>query len=80
MSANAGNVARGLKAAVSNPNNSEEAKERAQQRLNDMEASGEVGSTEAHMAQVKQGHKANLNNPNTSEESKQHSKQVVDQE
>ncbi|GJE86028.1 conidiation protein 6 [Phanerochaete sordida] len=80
MSANVGNVARGLKAAVSNPKNSEEAKDRAQQRLDEMESSGEAHSEDAKMAQVKQGHKANLNNPNTSEESKQHSKQVLDQE
>jgi hypothetical protein len=44
-------------AAISNPNNSEEAKERAQDRLQEMEQSGELDSSEAHAAQVERGHK-----------------------
>ncbi|KAH9937594.1 uncharacterized protein B0H18DRAFT_1113410 [Fomitopsis serialis] len=75
--ANPGNVARGLKAAVSNPNSSEEAKERAQARLEEMEQSGEANSAEAHNAQVRQGHKAATNNPNVSEGAKQQSAQAV---
>ncbi|KAH9835649.1 uncharacterized protein C8Q71DRAFT_908085 [Rhodofomes roseus] len=75
--ANPGNVARGLKAAVSNPNNSEEAKERAQARLDEMEQSGEAYGTEAHNAQVRQGHKAATNNPNVSDEVKQRSAQAI---
>jgi len=75
---NPGNVARGLKAAISNPNNSDESKQNAQDRLEKLEASGEINSQEAHDGQVERGHKANLTNNNTSEESKEHSKDVLD--
>ncbi|KAI0374270.1 hypothetical protein BV20DRAFT_961388 [Pilatotrama ljubarskyi] len=44
-------------AAISNPNNSEEAKERAQERLQQMEQSGELNSREAHEDNVAIGHK-----------------------
>ena len=47
-------------ATISNPNTSEEAKERAKERLQEMEDSGELGSREAHEAQVKTGHKVRL--------------------
>lgn len=43
-------------AAISNDNNSEEVKERARDRLEQMAADGELGE-EAHQAQVKTGHK-----------------------
>ena len=43
--------------AISNPNNSEEAKQRAQDRLSQMEQSGEANSAEAHAGQVERGHK-----------------------
>ncbi|PCH33554.1 hypothetical protein WOLCODRAFT_147645 [Wolfiporia cocos MD-104 SS10] len=76
--ANPGNVARGLKAAISNPNNSEEAKQNAQGRLNDMDSRGELDSAEAHAGQVERGHKAAISNPNVSEEAKAHSKSLVD--
>ncbi|KAH9922690.1 hypothetical protein B0H21DRAFT_163896 [Amylocystis lapponica] len=78
-SSNVGNVARGLKAAISNPNNSEEAKERASQRLEGMRASGELDTQEAHDANVAIGHKAALSNPNISEEAKEHSAHVLDE-
>ncbi|KAI0932319.1 hypothetical protein AcW2_000986 [Taiwanofungus camphoratus] len=71
--ANPGNVARGLKAAISNPNNSEEAKGRASERLQEMQETGELDSTEAHDANVAIGHKAALTNPNISEGAKEHS-------
>ncbi|OSX67660.1 hypothetical protein POSPLADRAFT_1051786 [Postia placenta MAD-698-R-SB12] len=76
--ANPGNVARGLKGAISNPNNSEEAKQRAQDRFNDMEARGEVDSAEAHAGQVERGHKAAISNPRNSAEAKQDSQQVLE--
>ncbi|RPD82661.1 hypothetical protein L226DRAFT_607753 [Lentinus tigrinus ALCF2SS1-7] len=76
--ANPGNVARGLKAAVSNPNNSEETRADAQRRLDEMIDSGDATSTQAHNAQVKQGHKANINNPNTSEEAKERSRRAIE--
>ncbi|KAH9898503.1 Conidiation protein 6-domain-containing protein [Cubamyces lactineus] len=75
---NPGNVARGLKAAISNPNNSEEAKERAAERLRQMEANGELNSSEAHEDNVAIGHKAAMRNPNVSQEAKEHSAQVLD--
>ncbi|RPD63045.1 hypothetical protein L227DRAFT_608960 [Lentinus tigrinus ALCF2SS1-6] len=70
--ANPGNVARGLKAAVSNPNNSEETRADAQRRLDEMIDSGDATSTQAHNAQ------ANINNPNTSEEAKERSRQAIE--
>ncbi|KAI0079603.1 hypothetical protein K474DRAFT_1658962 [Panus rudis PR-1116 ss-1] len=76
---NPGNQARGFKAAISNPNNSEEAKEHAQQALNELEESGAINSAEARNGQVERGHKANLSNPNTSEDSKEHSKKVLNE-
>ncbi|KAI0757101.1 hypothetical protein C8Q80DRAFT_1131982 [Daedaleopsis nitida] len=76
---NPGNVARGLKAAMNNPNNSEETRADAERRLNEMEQSGEANSKDAHNAQVTQGHKANLSNPNTSEESKEKSQRAIDE-
>ncbi|KAI8986918.1 hypothetical protein BD414DRAFT_487464 [Trametes punicea] len=76
---NPGNVARGLKAAISNPNNSEEAKERAQERLRQMEESGELDSREAHEDNVAIGHKATLSNPYMSEEAKERSAQALDE-
>ncbi|KAJ3534394.1 hypothetical protein NM688_g7144 [Phlebia brevispora] len=74
---NPGNVARGLKAAISNPNNSEEARERAQERLDEMNSRGQLGQ-QAHEAQIRTGHKAAINNPNVSLEAKQHSREVVE--
>ncbi|KZT74717.1 conidiation-specific protein 6 [Daedalea quercina L-15889] len=71
-------VARGLKAAISNPNVSDEAKERAAERLESMQETGELESREAHEANVAIGHKAALSNPNVSEEAKEHSADVLD--
>ncbi|CDO72336.1 hypothetical protein BN946_scf184977.g33 [Trametes cinnabarina] len=76
--ANPGNVARGLKGTLSNANNSEEAKERAAERLQQMEESGEIDSPEAHAGQVERGHKAAISNPKNSDEAKQHSKKVLE--
>ncbi|EED78431.1 predicted protein [Postia placenta Mad-698-R] len=73
-----GNVARGLKAAISNPNNSEEAKERASERLQELQDAGHLDSREAHDANVAIGHKAAISNPNISEEAKEHSAQVLE--
>jgi len=77
MSANPGNVARGLKAAISNPNNSVEAKARAQERLDQLRASGALDTREARNAQVATGHKAAMANPNVSAEAKLRSEQVL---
>merc|ERR1711879_174038 len=77
MPGNPGNVARGLKAAVSNQNNSEETRADAQRRLDEMIDSGEANSSEAHAGQVARGHKAAMSNNNNSEEAKQHSQQIL---
>ncbi|KAL0948989.1 hypothetical protein HGRIS_009088 [Hohenbuehelia grisea] len=77
---NAGNVIGGYKATLSNPNSSEEAKEHAQQKVDDLtEEFGDTGSSDAgkNKGNVIGGHKANLKNPNTSEEAKDHSRQVL---
>ncbi|KAF9003379.1 Conidiation protein 6-domain-containing protein [Cyathus striatus] len=82
----AGNVARGLKAAAHNPRVSDEAKQNVQQRLQEMgestESSGqksqqpsEIGGKDA--SNVLRGHKAAMHNPNVSEEAKEHSEQVL---
>ncbi|THH02854.1 hypothetical protein EW026_g59 [Hermanssonia centrifuga] len=79
MSANPGNVAGGLKATISNPHTSEEAKERANERLQDMEESGELDHKEAHDAHVARGRKAALHNPNVSLEAKERSKKALEE-
>ncbi|OCH96502.1 hypothetical protein OBBRIDRAFT_829927 [Obba rivulosa] len=76
---NPGNVARGLKGAISNPNNSEEAKERARNQLDEMDARGEVDSAEARAGQVARGHKAAISNLNNSEDAKQRSQNVLEE-
>ncbi|KAI0818463.1 Conidiation protein 6-domain-containing protein [Trametes gibbosa] len=86
-------VAAGLKAAIHNPNVSEEAKERAQERLETMGAAAEttasplgggtvypVGATDetGHEAnRVIGGYKAALHNPRTSDEAKQHAREIL---
>ncbi|KAI0633897.1 Conidiation protein 6-domain-containing protein [Trametes polyzona] len=86
-------VAAGLKAAIHNPNVSEEAKERAQERLEHMGTSVEttsasrgngnypVGSTDEtghETNRVLGGYKATLHNPRTSDEAKQHAREILD--
>ncbi|RPD63043.1 hypothetical protein L227DRAFT_572896 [Lentinus tigrinus ALCF2SS1-6] len=75
---NVGNIARGLKASITNPNVSEEVKERNQERLQEMERSGELDSSEAHEDNVAIGHKAALKNPNISEGAKEHSAEILE--
>ncbi|KAG2153665.1 Conidiation protein 6-domain-containing protein [Suillus bovinus] len=77
-------VVAGLKAAVHNPNVSEEAKENAMKRLEEM---GQVSRTHhanadkgysAHEKHVLRGYKAATSNPNVSEEAKQHAREVLE--
>ncbi|KZT30335.1 hypothetical protein NEOLEDRAFT_1125844 [Neolentinus lepideus HHB14362 ss-1] len=86
MSNHLGNVARGHRAAINNPNVSEEAKGHSRQVLSEIEKSGEVdddstrsSTATGHEGNVARGHKANLSNPNTSEESKERSEQVLEE-
>ncbi|KAH9912770.1 Conidiation protein 6-domain-containing protein [Epithele typhae] len=80
-------VAAGLKAAIHNPNVSEEAKERAQERLETMGAAhvhpsshpvGTVDTTGHEANRVIGGYKAALHNPHTSEEAKRHAKEILE--
>ncbi|KZT06870.1 uncharacterized protein LAESUDRAFT_759040 [Laetiporus sulphureus 93-53] len=71
------NIARGLKAAISNPHNSEEAKEHASERLQEVQESGDFSLSEAHEANVATGHKAALSNPNVSDDAKKYSAKVL---
>ncbi|EIW62441.1 uncharacterized protein TRAVEDRAFT_33922 [Trametes versicolor FP-101664 SS1] len=84
-------VAAGLKAAIHNPNVSEEAKERAQERLETMGTSVEttsrapggsypVGSTDEaghETNRVLGGYKATLHNPRASDEAKEHAREIL---
>ncbi|KAF7768083.1 hypothetical protein Agabi119p4_7326 [Agaricus bisporus var. burnettii] len=81
-------VAAGLKATMHNPRTSDEAKESAQERLEEMGAdvpSGGTQQTEASKetsdisGNVLRGHKATLSNPRTSERAKEHSEQVLEE-
>ncbi|KAF4574405.1 hypothetical protein EYR36_005740 [Pleurotus pulmonarius] len=87
---NPNNVRGGYKAAINNPNNSEEIKDQARKDLesldNDLEeagvsTSGTKGNSESaegkNMGNFLGGHKANLKNPNTSDEAKEHSEQIL---
>ncbi|KIK79559.1 hypothetical protein PAXRUDRAFT_16276 [Paxillus rubicundulus Ve08.2h10] len=71
-------VAAGLKAAIHNPNVSEEAKEHAKEKLKEL--AQEVGSTHETSREnprVLGGYKATLSNPNTSEQAKHHAEEVL---
>ncbi|OJT10671.1 Conidiation-specific protein 6 [Trametes pubescens] len=83
-------VAAGLKAAIHNPNVSEEAKDRAQERLETMGTSVEttsrapgshpVGSTDEtghETNRVLGGYKATLHNPRASDEAKEHAREIL---
>ncbi|KAI0769573.1 Conidiation protein 6-domain-containing protein [Trametes elegans] len=86
-------VAAGLKAAIHNPNVSEQAKERVQERLQQFGTSAEetpsergAGGYPAHSTdavghetnRVLGGYKATLHNPRTSEEAKQHAREILE--
>ncbi|RPD54192.1 hypothetical protein L226DRAFT_546393 [Lentinus tigrinus ALCF2SS1-7] len=79
-------VAAGLKAAIHNPNVSDEARERAQERLehssDTSKATGHsTGATDQSGHEVNRvlgGYKATLHNPNTSAEAKQHAREMLD--
>ncbi|KAI0325106.1 hypothetical protein GY45DRAFT_287550 [Cubamyces sp. BRFM 1775] len=85
-------VAGGFKATLHNPKVSEEAKERAAARLDEMGVDADKSSsfggspssaTKAdtlstqHLNQVAGGYKAAISNPHTSEEAKQHAREIL---
>ncbi|PSR72176.1 hypothetical protein PHLCEN_2v11968 [Hermanssonia centrifuga] len=74
-------VAAGLKAAIHNPNVSEEAKERAEDRLEQMGAGtgrSRSGSTEQETNRQLGGYKATLANEQTSPEAKAHAREILE--
>ncbi|KAI0744853.1 hypothetical protein C8Q76DRAFT_764358 [Earliella scabrosa] len=83
-------VAAGLKAAIHNPNVSDEARERAQDRLENMSGFTETGdqsfatgTTDPNGHEVNRvlgGYKAALHNPNVGAEAKQRARDVLDGE
>ncbi|KAF8896595.1 hypothetical protein BD779DRAFT_1668356 [Infundibulicybe gibba] len=73
-------VAAGLKAAIHNPNVSEEAKDRAAQRLEEMDvptADPQPTAVPPENKHVLAGYKATLHNENTSEEAKAHAREIL---
>ncbi|KAF8626856.1 hypothetical protein AX15_004676 [Amanita polypyramis BW_CC] len=86
-SKNPNRVAGGYKATMANPNTSDEAKQSARERLEEMEPELESHHKRVAVEDVSGkntgnvigGHKANLNNPNTSQEAKEHSRQILEQ-
>jgi len=69
-------VAAGLKATIHNPNTSEEAKDRAAQRLETM---GETPAQETHLTNREAGgYKATLQNEHASEKAKQHAREILE--
>ncbi|KAG7439902.1 uncharacterized protein BT62DRAFT_957605 [Guyanagaster necrorhizus] len=70
-------VISGLKATISNPNTSEDAKALAQERLNELTGVN-VQEEEHHMKRTLGGYKATLHNEGTSKEAKQHAREVLE--
>ncbi|KIJ19005.1 hypothetical protein PAXINDRAFT_8363 [Paxillus involutus ATCC 200175] len=71
-------VAAGLKAAIHNPNVSEEAKEHAKQKLRELsQEAGQTHETPRENPRVLGGYKATLSNPHTSEQAKHHAEEVL---
>ncbi|BFZ60088.1 hypothetical protein YB2330_001110 [Saitoella coloradoensis] len=82
-----GNVAGGYKATLSNPNTSDEAKQHAQEvldnglqdQVDDQKLADEEGTGAKNTGNVIGGYKATLKNPNVSEEAKEHAKEKIDE-
>ncbi|KAI0915819.1 hypothetical protein AcW1_003685 [Taiwanofungus camphoratus] len=81
---NPNRVAAGLKASLQNPNVSEEAKERAADRLESLTATDEAGNTSKYSStrqednRVLGGYKATLRNERTSDQAKEHAREVLE--
>jgi len=86
MSHDPANVLRGHKAAISNPNVSEEAKAHSMQEIQRLEAElGMDNPIEApeqthHEHRVAGGYKATITNPATSDKAKAHAQQALEEE
>ncbi|KAL2316492.1 hypothetical protein POMI540_0440 [Schizosaccharomyces pombe] len=74
---NPGNVIGGHKAALHNPNVSEETKQREREYLEEHE--GEVGEEhQKNTGNVRGGYKAAMHNPNVSDEAKQRAQEELE--
>ncbi|KAJ3857881.1 hypothetical protein EV368DRAFT_77290 [Lentinula lateritia] len=77
-------VAAGLRGTLHNDNVSDEAKDRATERLHEMgddfesKTSRSAGTGDAHENQVLGGYKATLHNDNVGEAAKAHAREVLD--
>jgi hypothetical protein len=75
-------VAGGLKAAINNPNVSEEAKIEAQNKLDNISATGEkqeaLQTNDEHVNRVLGGYKATVHNSRVSAEARQHAQEVLE--
>ncbi|KAH8107818.1 Conidiation protein 6-domain-containing protein [Cristinia sonorae] len=75
----------GHKAAINNPNVSEEAKERSRQAIEELEADGgadairEGRNSSKNEGNVIGGYKATLKNPNVSEEAKEKAQKILEE-
>ncbi|EPT01213.1 hypothetical protein FOMPIDRAFT_1029952 [Fomitopsis schrenkii] len=74
----------GHKAAINNPNVSEEAKGRAREAINDLEQSSDTQETrqgyeeDKDDTRVNAGYKATMKNPNVSKEAKEHARDFLE--
>ncbi|EED83058.1 predicted protein, partial [Postia placenta Mad-698-R] len=79
---NPGRVAAGLKAAINNPIVSEEAKERASDRLenlgDEVERVPDYSASDQDTNRVLGGYKATLHNPRVSEGAKRHAREFLE--
>ncbi|BDD63885.1 hypothetical protein MPDQ_003955 [Monascus purpureus] len=71
------NKARGYKAAMKNPHVSQQAKQHAQDELNQIESST-AGGQERHEGNVKRGLKAATNNPNVTDYGKREARSKLE--
>ncbi|KZT66122.1 hypothetical protein DAEQUDRAFT_746693 [Daedalea quercina L-15889] len=77
-------VVGGYKAAINNPNVSEEAKDHAREAIDELQQDPETQATregyqeDKDETRVNAGYKATLKNPNVSEEAKEHAREVLE--
>jgi len=79
------NIVRGHKAAISNPNVSEEAKKQSEKVINDLQDAhygqdvhGQEADKDKDPGNVARGYKATISNPRVSEEAKEHAREMLD--
>ncbi|KAH7310163.1 conidiation protein 6 [Rhexocercosporidium sp. MPI-PUGE-AT-0058] len=75
------NIVRGHKAAISNPNVSDEAKSNSQNVIDELGNAhyGQENAKSKDEGNVLRGYKATISNPGVSDEAKQHAQQKLDE-